>query len=73
MRDWHEKLDAFLQFNEREILQDAGKVSTEVAKTVATEHNEKFNERRLLQESQEADEFDDAAKRIEEEGKEDKR
>jgi hypothetical protein len=74
MRDWREKLDAFLQFNEREILQDAGKVSMDVAKALATEHYEKFNERRLLEESQEdADEFDDVAKRIEEEGKEDKR
>ena len=60
MRDWREKLDAFLQFNEREILQDAGKVSMDVAKALATEHYEKFNERRLLEESQEdADEFDD--------------
>ena len=37
------------------------------------EHYEKFNERRLLEESQEEDEFDDVAKRIEQEGKEDKR
>ncbi len=74
MRDWREKLDAFLRFNEREILQDAGKVSMEVAKALALEHYEKFSERRLLEESQEeTDEFDDAAKRIEEEGKEDKR
>lgn len=74
MRDWREKLDAFLQFNEREILQDSGRVSMDVAKALAVEHYEKFNEQRLLQESQEeADEFDDVAKRIEEEGKEDKR
>ncbi len=73
MRDWREKLDAFLQFNEREILQDAGKVSMDVAKTLATEHHEKFNKRRLLEDSQEADEFDDVAKRIEKESKEDKR
>ena len=45
----------------------------DVAKTLAMEHYEKFNERRLLEESQEeADEFDGVAKRIEEEGKEDK-
>ena len=73
MRDWREKLDAFLQFNEREILQDAGKVSMDVAKALAMEHYEKFNERRLLEESQEeTDEFDGVAKRIEEEGKEGK-
>ena len=72
-RDWREKLDAFLEFNEREILQDAGKVSMDVAKALAMEHYEKFNKQRLLEESQEeADEFDGVAKRIEEEGKEDK-
>ncbi len=39
MRDWREKLDAFLQFNEREILQDAGNVSMDVAKTLVLCHN----------------------------------
>ena len=74
MRDWRGKLDAFLQFNEREILQDAGKVSMDVAKALAMEHYEKFNKRRLLEETrEEADEFDGVAKRIEEEGKEGKR
>ena len=27
LRDWQEKLDQFLQFNDREVLQDAGKIS----------------------------------------------
>ncbi len=31
MRDWKEKLDAFLRFNEQEILDDKGTVSMEVA------------------------------------------
>ena len=35
MQDWIEKLDAFLRFNEYDILQDAGKVSHEVAKALA--------------------------------------
>jgi hypothetical protein len=33
MQDWVDKLDAFLQFNEREILNNPGKVSAEVAKS----------------------------------------
>jgi hypothetical protein len=33
MKDWMAKLDAFLQFNEQEILHDAGKISMTVAKT----------------------------------------
>ena len=42
MQDWIDKLDAFLKFNEREILQDAGKVSHEVALALAEEEYEKF-------------------------------
>lgn len=42
MRDWAAKLDAFLQFNEYEILRDAGKVAHEVAKRLAESEYEKF-------------------------------
>lgn len=42
MADWADKLDAFLQFNEYEILKDAGKVSHEVAIRLAEEQFEKF-------------------------------
>jgi len=35
MKDWVEKLDAFLQFNEKDILQDSGKISHEVAESLA--------------------------------------
>jgi len=35
MKDWIEKLNAFLQFNQRDILADAGKVSAEIAKAFA--------------------------------------
>ena len=42
MQDWVQKLNAFLQFNEYEILQDAGNVSHEVAKRLAEEEYEQF-------------------------------
>ena len=42
MKDWVEKLDAFLQFNEQAILKDAGKVSHAVALTLAEKEYEKF-------------------------------
>ncbi|MDA9818459.1 virulence RhuM family protein [Flavobacteriaceae bacterium] len=35
MQDWIKKLDAFLQFNEKDILQNSGKVSAEIAKNFA--------------------------------------
>lgn len=47
MRDWREKLDAFLQFNERDILTNAGKVAKEVADRLALEQYEQFQARRL--------------------------
>jgi hypothetical protein len=43
MQDWVKKLDAFLQLNEQEILQDTGKVSHEVAVALAEEAFEKYN------------------------------
>ncbi len=42
MRDWAEKLNAFLKFNEREILDNPGKVSQEVAKAFAESEFEKY-------------------------------
>ncbi|MBI4411606.1 MAG: virulence RhuM family protein, partial [Deltaproteobacteria bacterium] len=43
MQDWVKKLDAFLQFNEREILQNAGKVSHEIASALAEREFEIFS------------------------------
>ncbi len=42
MRDWVAKLDAFLQFNEKEILSDSGKIAAEIAKSFAENELEKF-------------------------------
>ncbi len=42
MKDWINKLDAFLKFNERDILANSGNISAEIAKTFAEEQFEKF-------------------------------
>ena len=42
MEDWAKKLNVFLQFNEREILDNPGKVSQEVAKAFAESEFEKY-------------------------------
>lgn len=47
MRDWRKKMDAFLKFNEHEILDNPGKVSKEVADKLALERYEIFNQHRL--------------------------
>ena len=42
MKDWVTKLDAFLQFNEEEILENAGNVTAEIAKSFAESEYEKY-------------------------------
>lgn len=46
MREWEEKLDAFLQFNEREVLTHAGKLRAEVAEKLAIERYATFDSAR---------------------------
>ena len=42
MKDWVEKLNAFLQFNGKEILHNAGKISAKVAQELAYREYDKF-------------------------------
>lgn len=56
MKDWEEKLNAFLKFNERDILTGSGSISHEVAKELAEKEYEKFNKNRLN--NFEKDDFD---------------
>lgn len=60
MRDWRGKLDAFLQFNERDILTNAGTVSKVVADQLALERYEQFNQHRLAVEAEQEALLDDA-------------
>ena len=55
MAEWADKLDAFLQFNEAELLTDAGKVSAEVAKQFAESEFEKY---RVIQDYMYKSDFD---------------
>ena len=60
MKDWIVKLDAFLQFNEEAILKHQGKVSHEVAVTLAENEFEKF---RIVQDKLIESDFDIEIKR----------
>lgn len=69
MKDWVEKLDAFLKFNEYEILNDAGRISADFAKAFAEEEYSKF---RVIQDREyisDYDRFDDVAEEIKSTGK----
>lgn len=61
MSDWIGKLDAFLQFNEYEVLTNLGKVSADVAKHLAEEEYEKF---RVIQDHEYISDFDKSIKNI---------
>lgn len=46
MAEWEDRLDAFLQFNEREVLTHAGKISAQVAERLALERYAEFDTKR---------------------------
>lgn len=58
MADWKERLNAFLKFNERDILDNLGSVSMEVAKQTALTEYEAFDRNRREREAVRADEED---------------
>ncbi len=65
MKEWKEKLDAFLKFNEKDILRNAGKVSMEIAKNLAVTEYERFDFKRLEYDKDKDDEeFEQIAKQI---------
>ena len=64
MSEWIGKLDAFLQFNERDILTNAGKVSQEVARRTAHQAFKQYDDRRRELEARQDSDFDQAVKRI---------
>ncbi len=61
MADWAERLDAFLQFNEYEVLADAGRVSHEVARQLAETEYEAF---RAVQDRDYIGDFEREARRL---------
>jgi len=61
MKDWAEKLNAFLQFNEKDILKNAGKVTQAIAKSFAESEFEKY---RIIQDKLFESDFDKAVKKL---------
>jgi hypothetical protein len=60
VKDWVEKLDAFLQFNEKEILHDSGTISHEIAMALAESEYEKC---RIIQDRMLESDFDREVKK----------
>jgi len=55
MKDWVEKLDVFLQFNEYDLLQDAGRIRADVAKAFAENEYKKY---RVIQDREYQSDYD---------------
>ncbi len=62
MKDWAEKLDLFLEFDDRNILQDSGKVTAKLAKNHAESEFEKY---RIAQDQLFESDFDKIIKELE--------
>jgi len=61
MHDWRDKLEAFIKFNEREILRDKGKISHEAAQSLAEKEYEIF---RIKQDKNYVSDFDKIVKQL---------
>ena len=66
MEDWAEKLNGFLKFNEREVLDSPGKVTAELAKQFA---ESQFEEYRITQDKLFESDFDKFSKKLLEKNK----
>lgn len=65
MSDWVERLEAFLKFNGKEILNDSGKVLAEIAKALAYKEYDKFRIKQDKLYKSDFDEFLIESKQIE--------
>ena len=62
MEDWSTRLDKFLEFDERDVLQNAGAISTEIAQNHAESEFEKY---RIIQDHRFESDFDKETKALE--------
>lgn len=64
MESWLNKLDSFLNINDRDVLSDAGKVSHAIAKQHAELQYERFNQQRINQEDGQLNSLEKAVKNL---------
>lgn len=69
MEDWSKRLDMFLEFDDRDILTNAGSISAKIAKDFAESEFEKY---RVVQDRLFESDFDKMIKKVEREGSGDK-
>ena len=64
MAEWETKLNQFLQFNGREVLQNFGTVKREVAEALALTEYEKYDAHRRMLEAAEVEDLTDSVERL---------
>jgi len=64
MKEWIDKLHGFLTLNDRDILNNAGRISHEMAKELAEAEYEKFNLNRIQQADEAEGEFEKAVRQL---------
>ena len=64
MAEWETKLNQFLQFNGREVLQNFGTVKREVAEALAVTEYEKYDAHRRMLEAAEVEDLTDSVERL---------
>lgn len=65
MADWEEKLNQFLQFNGREVLQNSGTIKREVAEALAIAEYEKYDaHRKMVEAAVDVDQLTDSVKKL---------
>jgi hypothetical protein len=61
MKDWAEKLDGFLKFNDYNVLKDAGKITHEIAVSLAEKEYGKYH---IIQDRNYESDFDKEIKKL---------
>ena len=69
MKGWEEKLDGFLSLNDRDILEDAGRISHDLVKKLAETQYDKYNKKRIEWMDKQDSDFDKTVEMIEAEQK----
>ena len=64
MRDWIQKLDAFLNINDRDILTHAGKISHEMAQQRAESEYDLYHQRRIEEQVRVSSDFDQLTRQL---------
>lgn len=64
VKDWEQKLNAFLEFNGQEVLKNAGKIQKKVADALAENTYEIFAKNRMSKQQKQETDFDKAIKKL---------